>query len=246
MIRHISLTNFMNLDEEYNLHDPGCPSHKRTQVTGGSGTGKTRLAQAISFALGGSDLSGNTRPHHLVSADSLGATVSITLDRSIVISRTLHRKTRSITVLVHQKGQPTCYDLKVSERVMGFSRYGVLSAVIPGFFVRMSTIRKRLVYNELFKVHDLRLPDGMKLQRHFDCRVINSKGKCYEEFTAEQRTDFDFTLCYETHRLHPNPINCVVVDDATNIPWSDVSYPPKYIQLIEMNRVSKAPLEIRY
>jgi hypothetical protein len=249
MLHKLILENFMNIEyAEYEFYNRRTPTHRSVQVTGGMGAGKTRLLQAICFALAGQDLSGDTRPHNLISSGKPVGLVRAHLCGRKEIQRSIIRSTRSVEVLARQSGTVVADHFVAAERVVGLTRYAAMAAMIPGYFMRSPTSRKSRIYDEVFGETTPSLPGGVRIQRHFNCRMIDEEGNTYLEFSPDFRREVDLHLCYAINRDMANSAGLVMIDNYEPLPSGcfDLGLCPTPVQFITTHYVKRMPLEIRF
>lgn len=250
MLKRLSFVDFMgaalNTEDYVFFHDKSkrYEPTRFIQVTGGIGAGKTRLVEAACFALTGFDTKGEPNPSHLISEGESEAIVTIKFGPYTIL-RLLSRVARKSSVAMRQKGAPIAYSDEGITAALGMSPHTRASACIAGYFGRLSSVRKRNVYNEVF---DRKIPvfsSKFKVQEQFRHRIINSQGQTYTEMSAQDRTMFDLQFCYEIHRHTLSRLGFIFFDDADTFIWNDEATPPRGVQLIFSKFVPCAPFEVR-
>lgn len=237
MLKRLTLTNFMDAaDETYIFYDRKKPGHLNIQITGDSRTGKTRILEALSVCLGGMSSSGDTRPHYFISEGAKEATVRVELSSGVEIERSLQRAGRAVRVVVRHRSAVVATDTLAADRLLGLSRWAMLSMLIPGFYMSMCPSRQWKVCDEIFRGRFPASPPDLKLSFLI-----------YPEFKEGDKNLFNLWFCYAAQRrFNPNHVGAVFIDNVESFVWCDEYTPPPGVQLITTRRIKGAPLGIRF
>ena len=119
---------------------------QRNILRGFSGSGKSRIKDAIAFLFCGTDSFGARNPTHLISTGQESMSVSITTDKSI-ITRTLTRKGNG-TIKVKINDVDTTYTQTQFESMIGTPDV-FLSAMIPGYLFGLTQAKRMEVLTEV-------------------------------------------------------------------------------------------------
>lgn len=243
MLKRIICENFMELEHmEYMFNDGKVP-RARVQITGGLNAGRTRLLEAICFALGGVSRNGGLRPSHLISLSQKEARVSLDVGGKKRITRTIDKRLRKLTLEVCQSNFVIALTNEQFEPIIGLSPLAATCACVAGFYSWLPVPKLKRVFDEVFPM-GVDLGPGFRIQRSFDCRVMCGEIP-YEQASYQAQREFDLLLCYAIHKAVENDLGFVFADDVDEFKWSDALNPPEGVQLITTRYLERAPLEIR-
>jgi hypothetical protein len=256
MITGIGMTNFMGVENDYyyfsSLRDGTgrrFPA-RRVQITGDTGTGKTRLLKALIFAFTGRSIAGDIRPHTLITKGEKEASVRVVGDDGFEIVRTIDHSRRVVgTQWKCTKYNKTLVGTDVYKKGVGYSADMFLSSAIPGYFMSMDVARRSKVYMEHAKMAGtMYLPSDINLQNAFQCRIVDKQGISYDAFGKYTRHKVDMSICSEFQRVIDQSYNrhrFIFLDDADLCHWSDIALPSD-VQVFVTKRVVGMDLKILY
>ena len=243
MLKRIICENFMELESMEYIFNDGKTLRDRVQVTGGLNAGRTRLLEAICFALGGVDRAGGHRPSHLISLSQKEARVSLDVGGKKRITRTIDKRLRKVTLEVCQSNFVVAITGEQFEPIIGLSPLASVSACVAGFYFWLPVPKMKRVFDEVFPM-GVDLGPDFRIQRSFDCRIMCGELP-YAQATYQVQREFDLLLCYAIHRAVKNDLGFVFADDVEDLRWKDTLNPPEGVQLITTRYLERAPLEIR-
>jgi chromosome segregation ATPase len=116
--------------------------HQRTMIRGQNGTGKSTIKEALAFIFCGTDSLGGKNPQHLIRSQSDDKAImrgKMVTDRA-EIERSLSKKGNS-TIKIIREGVPTTVTQTQLQGMLGNIDV-VLSAMVPGYFLGLSSDRQ--------------------------------------------------------------------------------------------------------
>lgn len=138
-LKQLSFEHFKGATASFDL------GHKNI-LKGFSGSGKTRIKDALSFVFCGTDSNGTRNPTHLITIGEDKLSVAVVTDKA-TITRTLTRKGNG-TLKVHNGTIETSYTQTQFEKMIG-SPDLFLSAMIPGYLFQLSQAKRMEVLTEV-------------------------------------------------------------------------------------------------
>lgn len=138
-LKQITFENFKGASASHAL------GHKN-KLSGFSGSGKSRLKDALAFAFCGTDSHGTRNPTHLISLGEDKLSVSITTDKA-TITRTLTRKGNG-SLKVNNGMIDTTYTQTQFEGMIGAPDV-FLSGMIPGYLFQLTPAKRMEVLTEV-------------------------------------------------------------------------------------------------
>ena len=254
MINTLELINFMGAENEfydfcYRRDGTGrLVPRRRVQITGDKGTGKTRIRNALIFAFTGRGPSEDMRPHHLISRGQKEAAVHIKGSNGFVLTRRIDHRNRAVMTECSSSGVPFTSNTKGYNRSVGYSPERFLSASIPRYFMELSPLRRRKVYEEHMMRTGFFQLKSFTIQPSFNFRVVDGAYTDYLEFDSYRRHVADMEICamFQTSLDRVvNPHRFIFMDNADLTRWVDIDL-PEDTQLFVSKRVAETPLRLVY
>lgn len=232
MITSVEVSDFMGIDKEcYTLvhrHPAGtCSAARRIQITGSKGSGKTRFLRALAFAFTGRHLDGMTRPHTLISEGCREASVRVRGTHGFELVKSIDRTRRTVRTRMISHGTLVTEDTQDYHKLVGCSPDRLLSASIPGYFMRLDPAKRLRVYNEhTAGARTLTLED-FAFRPMFRASLIGPRGTLYDNFCNSDKWLADMRICKELQGYLDTSVQTnkfLLMDDARLNEHADVEF----------------------
>lgn len=141
----IKVNNFRSLDDGEFVLKEG----EITKLRGANRAGKSSVREALCFAFTGRDSSGGTVPTHLIRKGEQKASVRVSTPE-FQIERTLSVKKDSV-IKIYRAGAEIGTQLTQTKllELLGVNEDIILSAMIPGYFMRLSSDKRLKIFSSM-------------------------------------------------------------------------------------------------
>jgi len=156
-------------------------------IKGANGIGKSSVADAFAFLYCGTDRFGNQNPQHLINKEMDKLKLVGSTDSLVEISRTLTNKGSS-TLKITKNGVSNVLNQQKLSEMLGTPNV-FLSAIMPGYFMSLSTEKRKDVLKEILPDVD---PYAIVLEKtgvNISGKYDLSKKKGLSEITQDRRTN---------------------------------------------------------
>lgn len=266
MIKELELNDFMGVDFETHyftrtdLKDRTICGSK-IQITGDKGL--DRIKEALVFALLGHDSFDTSRPSYLIAKGATELEVRIVFDNGDTITRKIDRTWRKKSGSYYCKRASKIFDIddfdflhRVLPSKMSWAwRSGeakvMLSAMIPGFFMKiLPEIRDKLIKG-FFNGHDIdwSLP-SFDIIRNFKFDLVDKKTHInYKDLSPQMKLQADMEVCLSIWEIFgilkcSPPTRLIFHDNPDLTYWNDEIEVPRDIQFFVAKPIKGLPLSI--